>query len=183
MEENKTETVEQLLQKADWKRILKELLVFSGYKFPQYKVEFRQELVQETIKKVLIGEQKWDPQKRPSLLNHLKLVLLSVTSNEIRSAYNRKKMTIPAYYEDDAEDPLLNIHQNEESFEKTIEDRDTIERVFNSVKGDDIAESVLLCIGEGIESPREIAKELGVDTKEIYNALRRIRYKASKLQK
>ncbi len=183
MEENETESVEQLLQKADWKRILKELLAFSGYKFPYYQVEFRKELVQETIKKVLVGEQKWNPQKRPSLLNHLKLVFISVASNEIRSVRNRKKIALHAYSENDKEDSLINIPLNDKSIEKTIEDRDIIERVYNVVQGEDIAESVLLYIDEGVTSPKEIAKESGVDIKEIYNALRRIRYKASKLEK
>ena len=183
MEENETESVEQFLQNADWKKIYKELLAFAGYKFPRYQVDFRKELVQETIKKVLVGEQKWDPQKRPSLLNHLKLVFISVTSNEIRSAYNRKRVHIHAFAEDDEENSMSSIPSSMKSIEQVVEDKDIIEKTFKAVEGDDVAESVLLCIYEGITSTQDIAKEIGKEQNEVNNALRRIRYKASKLEK
>lgn len=179
--ENKS--VEQLLQEADWKLIYKELLAFAGYKLPNYQAEFRKELVQETIKKVLMGEQEWKPKNRPKLLNHLKLVFISVMSNELRSAYRTKRAYISSEIDESTIEPLDTLPANDKPIDKVVEDADTIEKIFESVKGDEIAELVLLCLKEGATSSSEIAEELGININEVRNAQRRIRYKAIKINK
>jgi DNA-directed RNA polymerase specialized sigma24 family protein len=181
MDDEKRVSPERLLEEADWSRLLKELHAFAGFCFPNMPVDHRKELVSKTLEKVLTGDQGWDPQKRPKLLNHLKLVFRSVADSEFQSAYCRKRGYVSVADGDDSAEPLDTIADAAKPIDEACAERDLIDRVFKDLEGDYIAELVFTSLREGM-SKTEIANDLAIDKAEVEKAIRRIRYRGRKME-
>jgi len=180
MEEIVHKSAAQQLSGVDWKDISKRLLLFSGNFLPYQEKELKKDMVQEAIKKVLTDEQKWYPEKGFTLIEHLKWVLRSVISNHLRKFDNAKRVRKII----DREGETLDLVDVQPSSQKPIDDeiidKETITRIEKALEKDDEAELVILSLYGGCKSIKEISVATGLEIKQVSNAIRRIRYKASK---
>lgn len=178
----KQPSAEEFLQQADWPRIYKELLAFAGFCYPKMPVDHRKELVSKTVEKVITGDQEWNPKKRPTLLNHLKLVFRSVSDGEFQSAYRKKRGYVSVPEGEYTVDPLETLPDANKPIDELCADRDLIELVLEAIKYDETAVLIMYSIMDGANACSEIAQDLEISEQEVRNGLRRIRYHGNKIK-
>jgi hypothetical protein len=134
------------------------------------------------IVKVWNGKRKWDPDKYPDLLTHLKWVVDSEIGHLYSSTEHQKR--IDTVKETGDTDSYLNeidpkpspetelICRENEALEKELK-----EKLVESVKGDEDLEILLMCFEDGIDKPQDIAVATDWDITKVYNIKRKlIRY-------
>ena len=195
----------EILRKADWEAIGKELLAFAEYCAWKYTWshsghsnlaagQTTEDIVQEVIVKTLEGVRKWDPAKGP-LVPWLRDQVKSLVEHLYQSAAHRHERPIP---ETDNGEELsdqiqyrasqANVHfpagpatpERIMLKREEIEQRETV--LFQAVEGDSELEDVVEALMGGCEPrARHIAEELGVPVEDIYNRLRRLKRRISRL--
>jgi len=60
--------------------------------------------------------------------------------------------------------------------------KNAVELLREKIQGDEELEEIFLCLEEGYTKPSEIAEQLGVDVKEIYNREKRLKRKCNELK-
>lgn len=167
-----------------------------------------EDLVQDVIVKTIEGVRKWDPDKG-ELRPWLRAQLRSVMDHLYRSGPHSYETAIPESDDSDADEGLIgNVQyrastaaslvvmgssvpepqevllakEAEEEARKRIERR--VNELFQAVSEDRELEEVVEAVLNDCEpKARYLADELGVPVEDIYNRLRRLRRRASKLMK
>lgn len=138
-----------------------------------------QDIVGDIVVKIHTGERRWDPEK----VNLNTFMYNSIRSHVSSQAKKEKRMiSTDEYIEGD--DSFVNryaekyyISKNEIEFAQ--DRKEELDIVMKAVKGDDVCELVLYSLIDGMEI-NEIAEYLGITVPEIYNTVRRIKYKVHK---
>lgn len=194
---------------AEWERIVLKLTLYAGYLLKRLswrtgvvpKGLEADDLALESIKEVLDGQRKWNPFNNPDLLNYLK----SVVKSKVSHLYNLKEYDITDRYivkedgktieelqkkADPATDHAVHLVQEitkcpeEILLEKQEDDNDkkVMDSFFETIKGDNELEELILLIMEGYTKPREIAKQIGKDVMYVYNLMKRFRRKCDEFK-
>jgi RNA polymerase sigma factor (sigma-70 family) len=131
-----------------------------------------QDFAEEVIMSLVDGTRKWNPSKNPTLFDQFKSSLDSHINNFI----NKSRIPEHTINEDiskiDIEEP-----------EDTKELFDCCYDTLISLKASDDELMVFQCQAEGITKPQSIAKDLGIDVKEVYNIQKQLRRKLPELHK
>lgn len=169
------------------------------------KEDLAEEVVQRAIYKVMEGVRKWNPDEKDDLLIFLKSVVKSEVSHldddEESQITDRFKTVQDGHDVIEVEElqrkgnprnrhtieqrPSDVVTPESQLIEKEREQCDCLaqQAILDLVKGQPDLEDVILCIMEDIYTPREIAAELGVDVKEIYNRKKKLQRLYSDLYK
>jgi DNA-directed RNA polymerase specialized sigma24 family protein len=197
----------RLLKEARWENICTRLLGFGIYLMQNYGWHLTsdsiissgisvEDLVQTVIRKTLDGTRNWDPDKgdlEPWLRDQLK----SEVSNLLCSSSCKKEVNNCSDYKNrnllveikDQNDSTECISKSPEAILLTKEDEIINERevskrisaLFKAVKGDQELEELLEEVMNGtFPKPSVLAEELGVEVKNIYNRIKRLKRKAIK---
>lgn len=181
----------ELIQQAEWGDIVPRLMKYALTKLSirsrspleGHSIDdIAHDIVYDSIKKVIEGKRQWDPD-RGSLLNFL---MFSVIRSDISHLYKSdyydatQRLSIP---QDDGDmnpisrnDVNNNIDRDGSAApDKNILDNEMRDSIFKAVEGDDELSDIVLCMYEGIDKPEDIANQLNVDVKVIYNARKRLR--------
>ena len=199
------------LQEADWGAIGKELLAFAVWWAERYpwrsgttqilpRGNTLEDIVQQVILKTIEGRRKWDPAKGP-LVPWLKDQIKSEIDALAKSAPHNREIPFPEGEEGEERQDLQDkVEQRAvesgvlgrtrpQSPESIVLEREEAERtaekvnaIFQAVEGEPELEEVLDAILAGCVRPRDLAEELDVPIREIYNRLRRLRRRASAIR-
>lgn len=181
----------ELIQQADWDDIVPRLMKYaltklsirSGSPLEGYSInEIAHDIVYNSIKKVIEGKRKWEPDRGPLL----KFVMFSVIRSEIshlyKSDYYSATQRMPVPQEDGDMNPVSrdDLPDNVDSDSNVAPDQNILEiemrdSIFKAVEGDNELSDIVLCMYDGIDKPEDIANQLNVDVKVIYNAKKRLR--------
>lgn len=143
--------------------------------------------ISKTIEGAKTGEGRiWDGER--DLFDYLTSVIDSELSNLQRSATNRRLVRAGTLGSDDPADDFLSQVRDQQAqsgedemlaAEKEEEANAFVGDFIDSLQGDDFLEGIVGCLIDGMK-PREIAEELNVPIKDVYNAKKRI---ANRLEK
>jgi DNA-directed RNA polymerase specialized sigma24 family protein len=197
----------RLLKEADWKAIGKELLAFAEWRAWNYKWrrgghlnlaagQTTADIVQEVIVKTINGDRRWDPDKGP-LMPWLKDQVRSLIDHLHQSEAHYYERAMPEsdsgeelsdqieYRASKAESPFVAQSLNPEEIMLRKEEIEQRERVlFEAVNGDQELMELLEAFVNAYEpKSRYLADEMGIPVEDVYNQVRRLRRRASKLMK
>jgi hypothetical protein len=131
-----------------------------------------QDFAEEVLMSLVDGTRKWNNSKNPTLFDQFKSSLDSHINNFIN------KTRIPEHT------------INEDISEIDIEEPEDTKELFDccydtllSLKASDNELMVFQCQAEGITKPQDIANDLGINVKEVYNIQKQLRRKLPELHK
>jgi DNA-directed RNA polymerase specialized sigma24 family protein len=199
----------ELLENADWKRIIPELTQYAlsrlRLKFFEdnsplngsLPIDIAEDVVMESIRKVLDDTRSWKPDEKDNLVIHLKSVIKSgishldddkehktterfppkTGSNDgqyveelLKKAHPLEEHTVGV-----AIAPPLDPEESLEEKERFNRDKIMEEKIMEKVNHAPELADVVLCIMMGLSRPRDIAAELGIPVKEVNNRQKRLR--------
>ena len=158
-----------------------------------------EEQVMEAIRKVWDETVTWDYEKKDDLLIFLKGVVKSLVSHlcDNEEYLKTKRFPIAAEMSDsepvEVEEVLKRANPHEKHAEVMastplpnpdgmlleeelgMQDKAAMDALLGRLNGDKELEDTVMCIMAGLTTPREIAKEMGVETKHVYNLQKRLR--------
>lgn len=137
------------------------------------------DLAMEAIKMVGTAERKWNPDKQPDLLKHLKNIVDSLVSHLVESAEHTQREHLKEETEEQVFDPPDD--KSADALDELIA-ADTISKLKNQVKGDTDSELVLYCIEEGLSKPTAISETLEIPIDRVYKAKKKIGIILKKIQ-
>lgn len=133
----------------------------------------------EAINAVFTGERKWDPDKQPDLLKHLKNIVDSLVSHLVESAEHTQRELPREELEEQVFDPPDD--KSPDALDELIA-ADVISKLKDRVKGNTDLELVLYCIEEGLSKPGDIADTLEIAIERVYKAKKEIGIILKKIQ-
>lgn len=189
-----------LIQKADWDDIYPRAIKFAITQLwflsrsplrGAPKEQIAHDIVSQAILKIINGYRKWEPDRGP-LLEYLFSVIKSDISHLYESEDYVLTSRLPVSPQENSdgefveqEELLTRAHELDKhaadiapdppplAYEVLIE-YEICGHLLNVIKGDDELENIVLCMLEGFSKPRDIAEQLNVDIKIIYNAKKRL---------
>jgi len=198
----KEDTTLELLEKAGWEAIIRELTFFAYGQARRYPWRSRshkvlpggktpEDIAVEAIEKVWNGERDWDPEKYPNLLLHLKWIVRSDMGHLFKSTQHQKTFRFPEI--GDAPEEAANPGEPSDfqaSFDRSSgildpeselmlqEQQELEERVKAElsavVEGDEDLGLLLLCFEEGLDKPEAIAEQMGWEVTKVYNLKKKL---------
>ena len=170
------------LDEANWDQIYPELVLYAQFKLgaiswpgghPSGGTQ-AEDLVQEAIESLYIGQRTWDVAKHPNLEVVLKGIIKSLVSHQTKAKDNqtRQALSEDAGVDDWGHDALSNNPSPEESlvFEEHMAEIEIL------LENDEEAGLVFLYLLENAKS-QKIAEELGMPVTKVYVITRRVRRK------
>lgn len=166
---------------AEWELIYKELVLYATFKLEDLEFVIRTEqdvmlaedLAQEAIARVFEGTRAWNAQKYPDLLIHLKLIVKSLISNQMKKS-SKAVVTQERVAEvnDDNEDTPADEPVETENPESLLIDQEFWQKVERNFAGSD---EEFLIFSEWFEMvpPRQIAQDYGRTPMEIYRIVKK----------
>lgn len=168
----------QQLPPQQWGCIFKELVAYAEFRLRKAGFEVRSEkdsvsgedFATQAVEKIFDGTRKWDYERFPDLLIHLKAVVKSLIWNHIKSssrALVQKTATVneTAFIDEVEGSSEIPDPDNPETVIISDENWKTLENGF----GDDMDGFVIFCEWLDGVPPREIAANYGIDVTTIYN--------------
>lgn len=151
-------------------------------------------LVNSAILRVYTGERRWDPDERPDLLIHLKGIVKSLLWHLLESSDNRLLDAEPEEPEDDEDKRGWSARQEYETAawqssgwhtplglllesERQIVGARAMELLLEECGKDKVLLDIIQLMRERITKPGLLAQNLGLQTKEIYVAIKRLERK------
>jgi hypothetical protein len=198
------------LESANWDHIILELTRYAIWQARKHtwssgdpsilpKGNTPQDMALNAIKKVWSGQREWDPKKYPDLLLHLKWVVKSDINHLSESLEHEKVSRLHVFQSDETLDsdhneispkslsPTYEMAPNPEEelilSEKRKGEKHLLERLHASVRGDDDLELLFMCFEDGIDKPRDIARETGFDIEKVYKLKKKLYRKTAKIGK
>ena len=170
------------LEEANWDQIFPKLVVYAQFRLkaiswpgghPSGGTQ-AEDLAQEAIKLLYIGQRTWDAAKHPSLEAVLKGIIKSLVSHQTKAKDNqtRQALSEDAGVDGWGHDALSNNPSPEES----LVFKEQIAQIESLLEDDEEAGLVFLYLLENAKS-QEIAEELGMPVTEIYVITRRVHRK------
>jgi hypothetical protein len=126
----------------------------------------------------------WDPSK-VSFFRHMRLVMDTLAIEGARKGYGRfevvdSRLAVDATTADPSPLPEEALHDHRElAREKEMGDL----LLVDLGDSDPVATKVFRAASEGIEEPREQAAHIGCRVEEVYEALRRLKYRGARIRK
>ena len=146
-------------------------------------VQAAKELAQEGIVKAIDPEDSpWDPEKQPSLLNHIGSLMNSMAWNR-RRGEERHPATVYKPQKDQRPDPAPMALERMTDAEDVARYEDWLDRLRERLAGDTLALDKIRLVYEGIEDASVQAERLHCSVQEIYRANERIAYHAELVKK
>lgn len=132
------------------------------------------DLVHSAIELLMTGRRQWDTVKCPNLIVLMKGIIKSLWSHSLEEAYYSTRVQQSG--EDTYEVDVDSLQSKKDTAEKLLfsELKSEIEAV---ITGDDELMELYFAILEGYDKPRDIAKYLELDVKEVNVRYRRLRRK------
>lgn len=176
----------EALNAADWENIWLKLLKFVRGHMCAHGSNgmIAEDLVNSVVERIYTyaytgegkGRRKWDPDKHPCLLAHLKWVVRSDLSDKGLLGQKSKKLDLT--YEQNLD--ILTTSSKQSSEENPhIDSR--ISALKKEIAGDDDLECIIMALELGYDKPRDIAKETGIPVKRIYELNRKLKHKVNKV--
>lgn len=206
----KEDKVLELLEAADWNRIIRELTFHAIWQARRYPWSSGShnilpggktpgDIAVEAIEKIWSGKRDWDPERYPNLLLHLKWEVRRDIWRLFKSTLHQKTMRFPETSRgpeepgDLGEPPVSQTGYDQpsgtldpESEMILREQQELEERVKNElyalVQGDEDLELLLLCFEDGLDKPEIIAAQMGWEVTKVYNLKKRLFRKAASLR-
>jgi hypothetical protein len=205
----KEDEVLHLLENADWKSIAYKLTHYALWRSKQYSWKTGsyiqlpggitpEDIACGAIEKVMTGTRKWDPERYPNLLLHLKWIVDSDLEHLLSSSEHEKITRISEHPQDAKSEDCESVVQDIASpLQKTIlnPEEDLVARenhdfenkmmkeLYDLVSGDDDLETLLLCFDEGIDKAEFIVAKTGWDIAKVYILKRKLLRKAEKINR
>ncbi len=200
----------QALQSADWERLSFELLTYASIRVRRLRWQTRrrepvlerhveagspslaggltlQDIVQESIRKVLSGERVWDLKKDPDLLSYLKGVISSEVSNLVRSHQHTLTQRLPETEVGDELHELVKLADPMEDHaaetrpslpktplesaiarEQEEADAELFGELIDEIADDTELNKMVEAIMDGQVKPAAIAEHMKLDAKRVY---------------
>lgn len=198
----------KLLEEADWNSITLKLANYTVYKLKRITWKEQrlpmglmpEDMVQETIASLFEGTRNWNRTKYPDLFEYLKSIIDSKVSHLYESKEYKLTQPFPTTEEGqeveeilDKADPtsdhaiyLTPSSNNAEDAllekEKIKWDEAAVNAFFEAIHGDKDLEKLASLIMDGYVKPSEIAEQMGVEVREIYNLQKRFRRKCKEFK-
>jgi hypothetical protein len=156
------------------------------------------DIVDQAIEDVLSGRRAWHPTKQPALFAHLRSTVDSKLSHLVKSKENRRVRAIsPPTDDGNPSEPSLPRRPGDTAVSPPdilmqAEEERLAEEFFwgfyELLDGEPILQKIVECIVDGIDKPAEVAAQVGVPRREIYNARKTLQrrlsdYRAARDQK
>ena len=193
-----------LLEVADWRKIILQLTYHTIFQFRRYSWKTKvpkgyspEDFAISAIEKVFDGRRNWDPDKYPNLVKHLKWIVNSEIEHVFSSIEHQKTDCIQPVKNDDGADlkSAETVFNNQNTLIKksptpeeeliSVQDKrleeNLIAQLRSAVSGDEDLELLFLCFEDGIDKPERIAAETGWDIKKVYNLKRKLLRIATKI--
>lgn len=177
-------TLEKLQQvpPKQWGCIFKELVVYAEFRLRRAGFEIKSEkdnisgedFATQAVEKIFDGTRKWDFERFPDLLIHLKGVVKSLIWNHIKSSGRAVVKKAAAVNEADFLDDVEGSSEipdpdNPETITITDENWKALEGAF----GEDVDGFIILCDWLDGVRPRDIAAYYKTDVTSIYNVIKK----------
>lgn len=163
----------QKLYNVDWEAVIPELNRYAVSRlnilglYPAHSCE---DVVNESIMRVLNGDRKWDSDKYPDILIFMMSVIKSVCSHILES-----KIAEDERYKK-IKEKSNDADNNDEEFYKQA-----LEEIKELLSDDDELLLMYYSMVEGNHKDKELAEDLGVEITEIRNMKKRMRRRISSL--
>lgn len=159
------------LEGVDWVEVYQRLFVY-GVKSRGLTHADAEEVAQEALRRLFDPEYaNWDQDKYPTLGEFLKSVVNGVVSNiRQRSGHKAERISKDGNL---PEHPSQVVSQEDRAIDAQ-QLRSAINSLLERADGDNLVQDLILKVAEGIDAPKEQAKELGVSIEAIYKARSRL---------
>ena len=174
------ETRSRLASYPDWESTITKLVAYAHARAWRYRWirgdvnlpggNRPEDIALLAIKKVWSGEHRWDRDKHPRLLDHLKNRVDSLMSNLVKSAVHRRSSPGMEIEEMEARGAS---HDPWEKAEREQAREQFLRVALECTAGDAALEQLLEALLDG-KKPGEIATAMGVDVGQIYNLQRKL---------
>lgn len=198
----------KLLEEADWDIITLKVTKHTVYKLKRINWKEQrlplglmpEDIVQEAIGSLFEGNRNWNRIKYPDLIEYLKSVIDSIVSHLYKSKEYKITQPFPTIEEGqeveeflDKADPsadhaiyLMPSSNNPEDAllekEKMKRDETVVNAFFEAIQGDKDLEKIASLIMDGYIKPSVIAKQMGVEVREVYNLQKRFKRKCKEFK-
>lgn len=133
------------------------------------------DLADAIVHEVYTGQRKWDPDKHPNLLVHLKWIAKSKLSG--KGLLGRKKD--PLSYTD-SDDELDALSQSAETKPNMREESAFTQALYEEIADDKDLQDIVVAIEMGCSTSRDIAREAGLTPDRVYELRRKLHGRALK---
>jgi hypothetical protein len=200
------------LEAADWDDIIIKLTHYTQWFALRYKRKTgspdqlasgltAKDIALNAIVKVWDKTRKWDTEKYPDLLAHLKWIVGSDIDHLFNSMEHRTTHRImesedgdgsELTYNNISPDPssplsrsLITQTPEEQLLAKEKDKHEEIvkQKLYETIKGDEDLELLFMCFEDGLDKPELIAKEMGCDVTKVYTLKRKLSRKATIINK
>lgn len=191
------------IEEVDWESITLKLTRYAILKIKRLSWKHErlpmgltdEDMAQEAIANLFEGKRNWDRAKYPDLYWYLKSVIDSKVSKLYKLKEYKLTQPFPTTREGQEVEELLDIADpsddnatylmqpildpNETLLEKEKKGNDEVivNTFFEAIKGDKDLERLLSLFMDGYTKPSEIAEQMGIKAKEIYNLQKRFKRK------
>ena len=200
---SKAEGILRGMTDLDWERIILQLARYATRKSRMYfyrtgldllpNGDSVESLANAAILKLYTGERDWDPDKHPDLLIHLRGIVKSLLWHSVTSLDNRVLVAEPEEPEDEGGRESTVRHEYEMAGwqstgsktpfgilldgERQVIGSRAFELLLLECKDDGLLLGIIGLMQEGIKKPAVLAQRLGLQTKEVYVAIKRLERK------
>jgi len=193
------------LEEANWERIILMLTNYAQKKIDRIKWRYETDtlpmgqtsadIALEAIKDIFDGNRKWNLSKNPDLYTYLTSIVDSKISHLYELKEHKITKSMPTTEEGQDIEELLDkaeptsdhaIYLTPSNYnpedallerEKIKRDEATVNAFFEAIQGDEDLEKLASLIMDGYVKSSEIAEQMNVDVKEIYNLRKRFKRK------
>jgi len=200
---SKAEEILRGMTDQEWERIILQLAKYATRKSRKYFYRTGQDLLpngdsveslaNQAILKLYSGERDWDPDKYPDLLIHLQGIVKSLLSHLATSFDNLKLVAEPKEpKEEDSRGSAVRQDYEMASWQSTgsktpfeilldgerqVIGSRALEILLIECKDDGLLLGIIGLMQDGIKKPAALAQILGMQTKEVYVAIKRLERK------
>lgn len=193
----------KLLEETDWDSITLKLTKYAILKIERLSWRYgkfpkgltAEDMVQEAIASLFEGKRNWNHTRNPDLFEYLKSVIDSKVSHLYESKEYKLTQPFPTTEEgqdveelldkaDPTSDHAIYLTPSSNNPEDALLEKEKIKRdeaavnaFFEAIHGEKDIEKLASLIMDGYVKPSEIAKQMGVEVKEVYNLQKRFRRK------
>ncbi len=181
------------LAAQDWKSIYPALVTYALMKIKKLKWRSTdnkppsglepEDIAKDAIASLYEGRRNWDPSRRPDILKHLKSIVDSNINHLVYSSEHLRRVYVQAKNDNDEDQLLENLQIETLTPFDEISAKNLIENLRKDVEGDEMLETILLCIEEGIDKPSDIAELFNLKVEDVNNGQKRLRRMAEKYRK
>jgi DNA-directed RNA polymerase specialized sigma24 family protein len=193
------------LEEVDWERIILMLTNYAQRKVDRIRWGYETDtlpkgqtpadIALEAIKDIFDGNRKWNPSRNPDLYTYLTSIVDSKISHLCEMKEHKVTRSMPITEKGKEVEEFLNkadptsdhasyltpVGHNPEAVllkkEKMKRDEVTVSAFFEAIQGDRELEKLASLIMDGYIKPSEIAEQMNVEVREVYNLQKRFRRK------